>query len=425
MTRSAVIGGGPMGLACAYQLALNGEQVEIFEADDRLGGMSAHFDFNGLSIERYYHFICKEDFALFELLEELGLKSKLKWHPTKMGYYYNGGLYEWGNPFALLKFPWLSFISKMRYGIHMFLSTKRKNWRALESKDAVTWLKDAEGEKVFNVLWKKLFALKFYDFTDNLSAPWIWARIRRVGRSRKSIFEEQMGYLEGGSETLLNALKEKLEKMGVVLHLNSPVEKIAHKDGAVQGLMRNGEFDAFDKVYSTVPLPFVNKLIDNLPETHKQKYASIQNIGCVCLIFKLQKAVTENFWLNVNDDLIEIPGIIEYSNLNTQQKDHIAYVPFYMPQTHPKFNREDQAFIDESIEYLFKINPQLTMDDIIDVNVSRYGFAQPICPPNFIDDLPPIKSDIRGLYIADTSYYYPEDRSITESVGLGRKIAHL
>ena len=425
MTRSAVIGGGPMGLACAYQLALNGEQVEVFEADDRLGGMSAHFDFNGLSIERYYHFICKEDFALFELLKELELENKLKWHPTKMGYFYNGELYEWGHPFALLKFPKLSFISKMRYGIHMFLATKRKNWQALETKDAVSWLKDVEGETVFNVLWKKLFALKFYEFTPNLSAPWIWARIRRVGRSRKSIFEEQMGYLEGGSETLLNALQDKLEQLGAVIHLNSPVEKIAHKDGKVQGLMCKGEFDAFDKVYSTVPLPFVNRLVDNLPQAHTQKYASIKNIGCVCLIFKLQKAVTKNFWLNVNDDSIEIPGIIEYSNLNIQQKDHIAYVPFYMPQTHPKFNREDQAFIDESIEYLFKINPQLTMDDIIDVNVSRYGFAQPICPPKFSDDLPPVKSDIEGLYIADTSYYYPEDRSITESVGLGRKIANL
>ncbi len=424
MAKTAVIGGGPMGLACAYQLALDGEQVDLYEADDRLGGMSAHFDFNGLSIERYYHFICKEDYALFALLKELNIESKLKWHATKMGYFYDGKLYEWGNPFALLKFPKLSFISKIRYGIHMFLSTKRKNWQALEGIDAVSWLKKAEGEKTYNILWKKLFAQKFYNFTPNLSAPWIWARIRRVGRSRKSIFEEQMGCLEGGSETLLNALKEKLEQLGVSIHLNSAIEKVAHKNNKVQGLMLNGEFNSYDKVYSTVPLPFVTKIIDNLPDEHQKKYASINNIGCVCLIFKLKKAVTENFWLNVNDDAMEIPGIIEYSNLN-QQRDHIAYVPFYMPQTHPKFNRDDQAFIDESKAYLFKINPSLTDDDIIDVNVSRYGFAQPICPPNFMDGLPPIKSDIKGLYIADTSYYYPEDRSITESVGLGRKIAQL
>jgi len=424
MTKSAVIGGGPMGLACAYQLALDGHTVDLYESDDRLGGMSAHFDFNGLSIERYYHFICKEDHDLFTLLKELNIESKLKWHPTKMGYYYDGQLYEWGNPLALLKFPKLSLISKLRYGVHMFLSTKRRNWKALEGIDAVTWLKKAEGEKVYNIMWKKLFSQKFYDYTNNLSAPWIWARIRRVGRSRKSIFEEQMGYLEGGSDTLLKALQEKLEQMGVRIHLTSPVEKVAHKGGKVQGLMLNGEFNAFDKVFSTVPLPFVTKIIDNLPAQHQKKYASIKNIGVVCLIFKLKKPVTCNFWLNVNDDRMEIPGIIEYSNLNKQQ-DHIAYVPFYMPQTHPKFNRDDQAFIDESMSYILSINPSLTEDDIIDVNVSRYGFAQPICPPNFMDDLPPIKSDIEGLFIADTSYYYPEDRSITESVGLGRKIAQL
>ena len=424
MAKTAVIGGGPMGLACAYQLAIDGHQVTLYEADDRLGGMSAHFDFNGLSIERYYHFICKEDHDLFALLKELNLESKLKWHETRMGYFYAGQLYEWGNPFALLKFPKLSLLSKIRYGVHMFLSTKRKNWQALEGIDAVSWLKKAEGEKTYNVLWKKLFAQKFYDYTPNLSAPWIWARIRRVGRSRKSIFKEQMGYLEGGSETLLNALRNKLEEKGVTIHLNSAVEKVAHKEGKVQGLLLNGEFNPYDKVYSTVPLPFVTRIIDNLPEEHQRKYASINNIGCVCLIFKLKKAVTENFWLNVNDDAMEIPGIIEYSNLNNQN-NHIVYVPFYMPQTHPKFSRDDQAFIDESKAYLFKINPALTEDDIVDVNVSRYGFAQPICPPNFMDDLPPIKSAIEGLYIADTSYYYPEDRSITESVGLGRKIAQL
>ena len=40
----AVIGAGPMGLACAYAIAKAGCRVTIFEADDRIGGMSAFFD---------------------------------------------------------------------------------------------------------------------------------------------------------------------------------------------------------------------------------------------------------------------------------------------------------------------------------------------------------------------------------------------
>ena len=43
--------------------------------------------------------------------------------------------------------------------------------------------------------------------------------------------------------------------------------------------------------------------------------------------------------------------------------------------------------------------------------------------PNFRDKLPPIRTPIRGLQIADTSYYYPEDRGVAESIRFGRMMA--
>jgi protoporphyrinogen oxidase len=67
-----------MGLAVAYQLTLEGLQPVLLEADDRLGGMAASFDFAGIPIERYYHFHCLSDHAFFQLLEELGLADQLR-----------------------------------------------------------------------------------------------------------------------------------------------------------------------------------------------------------------------------------------------------------------------------------------------------------------------------------------------------------
>jgi protoporphyrinogen oxidase len=96
-----------------------------------------------------------------------------------------------------------------------------------------------------------------------------------------------------------------------------------------------------------------------------------------------------------------------------------------MPQEHPKFKWSDDRIIEEARQYLFRINPELSKKDIIAVHASRYAFAQPICQPEFSDSLPPIKSVIDNLLIADTSYYYPEDRSISESVDLGRKLARM
>ena len=102
--RIAVLGAGPMGLAVAYQLAKDGHEPVVFEADDRVGGMTATFDFNGLEIERYYHFHCISDHAFLTILGELGIKSKLHWVETKMAYWYQNRLQAWGNPLALLSF---------------------------------------------------------------------------------------------------------------------------------------------------------------------------------------------------------------------------------------------------------------------------------------------------------------------------------
>ncbi len=420
--RIAVLGAGPMGLAVAYQLARDGHQPIIFEADDRVGGMTAAFDFSGLSIERYYHFHCISDHAFLAILDELALADKMHWVETKMGYWFQELLQAWGNPVALLKFKGLSLTAKFRYGLHAFLCTKRNNWQPLDHVEAAGWIKRWVGKEAYEVLWRRLFDYKFYDYTDNLSAAWIWSRIRRIGRSRYSLFREKLGYLEGGSETLLQAMRADIEAHGGEIRLKSPISKVVIEAGKVCGIEMAGQFVAFDKVISTIPLPYIPRLMPDLPVDILAHFRSINNIAVVCVIVKLRKALTENFWLNTNDPDMDIPGLVEYSNLRPLD-DHIVYVPFYMPGEHPKFSELDQAFLDKVRNYLKKINPELFDDDFIDMHASRYRYAQPICEPGYLDKLPPVALPVKGLWVADTSYYYPEDRGISESIDFGRKIA--
>jgi protoporphyrinogen oxidase len=420
--RIAVLGAGPMGLAVAYQLARDGHTPVLFEADDRIGGMTAAFDFDGLSIERYYHFHAISDHAFFTVLDELGLSSKMHWVATRMGYWYQNQLQEWGNPVALLKFKGLGLVAKFRYGLHAFLSTKRDDYKPLDNVNAVQWIKNAVGKEAYEVLWRRLFEYKFYDFTDNLSAAWIWSRIRRIGRSRYSLFKEKLGYLDGGSDTLLQGMRADIEKHGGVLNLKSPVSKVIIDAGKVRGIEVDGQFEAFDKVISTVPLPYVPRLMPDLPDAILQQFRALNNVAVVCVIVKLRQRLTENFWLNTNDPDMDVPGIIEYSNLRPLA-EHVVYVPFYMPGEHPKYAEPDQAFLDKVKRYFKKINPALQDADFLAMHASRYRYAQPICEPGFLDRLPPAKLPVQGLWVADTSHYYPEDRGISESIGFGRQLA--
>jgi protoporphyrinogen oxidase len=422
--RIAVLGAGPMGLAVAYQLARDGHHPVVFEADDRVGGMTACFDFNGLSIERYYHFHCISDSGFLTMLDELGLADRMRWTETKMGYWYNKRLQPWGNPIALLKFKGLGIVAKVRYGLHAFLSTKRKreDWRPLDHVEATSWIRRWVGEEAWRVLWQRLFDYKFYDYSDNLSAAWIWSRIRRIGTSRYDLFREKLGYLDGGSDTLLNGMRVWIESNGGEIRLSTPVRKVVIEDGAVRGLETVNGIESFDKVISTVPLPFVPRLMPDLPADIVAKFSALKNVAVVCVIAKLKKPVTENFWLNTNDDDMDIPGLVEYTNLRPLDH-HVVYVPFYMPGEHPKYSESDEVFTGKVRRYLKMINPSLTDDDFIDIRANRYRYAQPICPPGYLGSIPPRKLPIGGLWAADTSHYYPEDRGISESIDFGRMLA--
>jgi len=423
MATNAVIGAGPMGLVCALELLKRGESVEIFEHDDRIGGMSASFDFDGLQIERFYHFICKSDEPMFELLRELGIFDKLRWTDTKMGLYCDGRLYAWGTPRALLSFDRLGWIDKLRYALHVLYTKNVRDWSALDRVGAVAWLKKWLGERTWRVLWQRLFELKFYEYSDQLSAAWLGTRIKRVALSRKSVFQESLGFIEGGSATLLERLRETIERLGGRIHLRAPVQRVVTDAGRVRGLVVAGQEHAFSRIISTVPLQYVPRLAPDLPADFVARIAAIQNIPVVCVVLKLKQRLSGNFWMNICDDGIDIPGVIEYSNLNPGSGPAIVYAPFYMPKTHPKYARDNAAFIAETLDYLPRLNPAFTRDWVLGTHCHRYEFAQTISPPGFYGMLPPMRTPIDGLFMADTSYYYPEDRSISESARVGRELA--
>lgn len=420
----AIVGAGVMGLTLAYELVKKGYDVAVFEKDDRVGGMSASFDFDGLIIERYYHFFCKPDIPIFELLKELGIDHLLKWKDTKMGFFYEGKLYKWGNPAALLLFPRLGLISKIRFGMQVFLSVQRDQWDKLDRITAARWARDWTGKKAYNALWDSLLRLKFHRFHDQISAAWVWRRLRRVGRSRKNMFTETLAYLEGGVDKLLAALQKKITAGGGKIFLNANVSRINIDKNKAAGVVANEEMHLFDGVVTTVPLPYIPRLITGLPGEVTEKYARLDNIGVVCVLLKLSSRLTENFWLNISDSTIELPGLIEFSNLNPLP-NKLVYFPFYLHRTDEKYSKSDQYFIDTVLGYCKRINKNFDEGWVLGQRVHRYEYAQPVCPPGFLDLLPPIKTGIEGLYIMDTSFYYPEDRSISESVNAAREIAEM
>jgi len=425
----AVIGGGISGLASAYELTKDKHEVAVYESDADIGGLASSFDFRGEFIERYYHFICRADKHLAIFCKEIGLGKNILWREAKTGYFVNGKLYPFTTPGDLLKFEPINFNDKMRIGINLLQSKYRKNWKKLDSIPAKEWLIKQIGANAYNVMWHPLLKIKFGEYYDKISAAWIWHRLYRLSKSRKSIMSSQvLGFIDKGSKLLMDTLKAKIIQAGNKIYTNKPVKKIVIKDGVIKGIETDGGFIGFNSVISTVPLPQFREL---LPKECLKDFKALDKIiyiGVVCMILKLKKPLTENFWLNINDDRMSINGIIEYSNLNPFKKfdgHSIVYIPYYLNTGEERYSCGDELLLNEYCGYLKMVNPEFNRDWILDYKVFRSPYAQPICHNNFFNDIPEHKTNIINLYIIDASQMYPTDRTLNDAIRLAKRVASL
>ena len=72
-----------------------------------------------------------------------------------------------------------------------------------------------------------------------------------------------------------------------------------------------------------------------MPRILAPLYQKFDNIAVACVIHKLRRSVSRNFWVNISDASINIPGFVEFSNLRPFPYT-IVYVPYYMPASHEK-----------------------------------------------------------------------------------------
>jgi len=425
MKRVVVIGGGPAGIRAAHALVKRGAEVTLLESAPVLGGLASCFDLQGVRIERYYHFICRGDRHLVDALAELGLSHKLVWRPSRMAYFVDGTLYPFLTPFELLRFRPLRLADRLRAGIAVKLA-QRLTEAELAPQLAIPWLTRLFGPAAYRVIWEPLMRFKFAEHAPAISAAWIWARIVRLARSRASPWREELGYLEGGSQLLLDGLGRDFVARGGRLVLNAPVEAIRLEHGRARGVRVGGETLPADAVIATVTTSRFRQLARGLPDEYLGRLARVPTIGIFCLLLRLARPVTPFFWVNTNDRRVPFAGMIEYTNLNPLPAlggDSVLYVPQYLSAEDPRYEQSDERVLRAYADALALINPAFDRKWVKFSAVFRDRFAQPICLTDYRTTTPPLRTPIANLFLTDSCQLHPHDRTISGSFGLGLEAA--
>lgn len=426
--RVIVVGGGPAGLKAGHVLAKDGAEVTLLESAPVLGGLASCFDVQGVSIERYYHFICKGDDELVETLAEIGLSKKLHWRDSRMAYFVDGALYPFLTPLELLRFRPLSLFDRVRAGLAVKLAQRMRE-DDLAPKHAAAWLRSLFGERAYRVIWEPLLDFKFSEHAEQISAAWIWARMLRLSRSRASPWREELGYLEGGSQVVLEGLARDIEKHGGRVVRNADVEQIVIEGGRASGVRVAGETLAADAVISTVTTSRFRKLVPDFPEgAYLDGLRRIPTIGIFCLFLRLRERVTPFFWVNAHDARVPFAGMIEYTNLNPVPElggDHVLYVPQYLSADDPRYQQSDEEVFRKYTDALALINPAFDSTWVKFYAVFRDRFAQPICLTDYKTATPTLSTPVGNLFLTDSCQLHPHDRTISGSFSLGKRAARL
>lgn len=413
----AIIGAGFTGLSAAYALCKQGHSVTLFEKDHAPGGLAIGYKKKEWewTLEAYYHHWFTNDDAILSLAKELHFPVLIKRPKTSI--FIDGEIYQFDTLLSILTFPKLPLWDKLRMIETLGLLKLNPFWKSMEKVRAAEFLPKAMGEKAYELIWKPQFVNKFGHYADKISLSWFWARIKKR--------TPHLAYPKGGFLAFAKALEKAINTSGGTILYSSTISSITTASGKV--CVQSEKKNYFDKVIVTLPsFPFL-KLCPQLPEEYVEKLKKLEGLGALLVVMRLKKQFfTDNtYWLSVCDTTSPLMAIVEHTHFMDKKyynNEHIVYLGNYLPFDHPYFSMTEKELMEEFNPFLKEINPTY-QKNLIDIDVFKAPFAQPIIPTNYSKIMPTFDTPLPNVYLANIQQVYPWDRGTNYAVELGQKIA--
>ncbi len=410
----AIIGGGFTGLAAAMYLIDRGVEVEVWEANDRLGGLAKSFEVEewDWNLEKYYHHVFANDRKIIDLSHKVGWPVFFNRPVTNV--WADGKEEQLDSPISLLSYSGLSWWQRIRMGAGL-ASLKvifcKELGQKLDQYKTSQILPKLIGKKACQKVWEPLLIAKFGKYADEVNMAWFWARV--VKRTSK------LGYFEGGFGKLAEKIGDYIESKGGAIRLNKKVEKV-EREG--KKFVVNDE--EFDKVLLTVPSGLVNNIVGekviDLPE--------INYLWGQTLVLEMKKSFIESYWLNILERNWPFLVAVEHTKFIDKEKygdSHVLYLGNYLEEDNEKLDMEKGELLELFWPYLKKINPSFEKNWIKRSWKFQSPYAQPVFPVNYSEEILDIKTKMDGVYMASMSQVYPWDRGTNFAVDIGERAAEL
>jgi protoporphyrinogen oxidase len=429
--RIAVIGAGVCGLVAAHRLAALGHECDVYERWPGLGGQAATFDVgDGHRLERYYHHLFTTDRHIAALYDELGLE--IEWRRSSVAMFAHGRLWPFTTPGDLLRFRPLPPVARVRMGVAA-LALQRLPRDRMERVTARAWIERWMGRAAWREVWGPMLRGKFGARADEIAMVWLWSKLRlRRGEDAR---DERLGYPVGSWEPLFEALRRSIEARGGRVLIDRPAMRVApgfEVTAGAPGSFRAGHdprrFEAagverYDRVLATVPNDVFEQLLEPglLPDDSIARLRSIEYFAALCLLLELDRPFSRFYWTNVADRELPFVGLIEHTNFVPPERyggRRFLYAANYLPHGHELLELDADALLARYEPGLRLVNPAFSRTWVRGAWLHREPAAQPIVTVGYHERIPPLRTPVPGLVLANTTQVYPEDRGTNYAVRL-------
>lgn len=414
-----VLGGGALGLAAALRLAQAGQRVTLIEREPQLGGLATGFAVGPSSLEKFYHHIFRTDTTIIGFIHELGLDGRLLWGQPNTSTLAGGRIVSLGGVPDLLKLPLLPPVDRARFLAGMAVLKAIPNERVFGGWTAARWMPRLMGRRVYAVMWEPVLRGKFGPRADDIAMSWLWSRVHE--RSLR------LGYLRGGFQQLYDAFGERIRGLGGSVLLGISANRILSQGKTVEVQTTSGEVHTFDRLLVTLPTRLFTQLAPQLPAEFVQRYPGPEHYGAHVVILGLDRPLLPGvYWLNINDRDLPFLALVEHTNFLPPADYgglHLVYLGNYVAMDHPLLGQSETEVLDAFLPAVARIRPGFDPTWVRQHWLFRAPYAQPIVTTHYLASLPPHRTPLPNVFVANMAHVYPQDRGQNYSMRLGERMA--
>ncbi len=431
-----IIGAGPAGITAAYQLAKENVSVDVFEASESVGGMAKtinlwnqkvdlgphRFFSNDPRVNKVWLELVGSDYEMVNRLTRIYYKNKFFYYPLKPLNALNQlGVVEAAN--CMLSFAKENLLPE-------------SNSSASGDESFEAWVVKKFGRRLFEIFFKT-YSEKLWGIScDELDADFAAQRIKKLSlmEAIKGAFKgnkdnqhktlvDTFAYPHEGSGVVYQKMADFVQNSGSNVFCQTPVRRVCTENNKVVGLeLMNGEFRAYDRIISTMPL---TRMVSQLPEVPEKvvNLASSLKFRNTILVFLKVEAVDlfPDNWLYIHADNLRTGRITNFRNWSPElygdEKSSILALEYWCYDEDEIWTSENENLVALASEEMKKTG--LIGDAVIsDGYVHRVKNCYPVYNRGYKENLKPIEEyldsienlDVIGRYGAFK--YNNQDHSI-------------